>query len=460
MYKIASMPSEFVFLGHSFLIRNDMKSKKPHSLLLSLLTSIFAFRVVSQFALQYREMSFLPKFDLWHSATLTYSTLLAIQCILFLMMVAGILFSLNAQPRPKSAKTLIVLGWLYTAAMAVRLVVGVSGASTNSWFDGAIPTAFHFGLAAYILVLGASLKDTSPGSRVQACPAVVRYFAYPTLLIGAYLLFIWLTNTGSPLLFSAYLSVLVAAFGILFHEIFAPNREEWRPSPQEVFSDGLFLTIVQIALPAALKGLALVAIVWLSGNNKAPLIAFWPSELPTLVQVAIMFFVAEFFRYWMHRMFHKNRVLWKLHAVHHAADKLYSVNVGRFHPLDKALQFLGDTLPFLLLGVPSEVFAAYFVLYAVNGFYQHSNSDVRLGFLNWIIAGPELHRWHHSVKISEAHSNYGNNLILWDTIFGTRFLPKGEQVDRVGIGNEKWPDGFLKQMSAPFNTPTEAPPKQ
>ena len=109
-------------------------------------------------------------------------------------------------------------------------------------------------------------------------------------------------------------------------------------------------------------------------------------------------------------------------------DSTFMFFVGRFHPLDKAIQFLGDSLPFLLLGVQPEVFAAYFVFYAVNGFYQHSNADIRLGFLNWIVAGPELHRWHHSTVIAESNANYGNNLIVWDVIFGTRQLPKERTV--------------------------------
>ena len=152
---------------------------------------------------------------------------------------------------------------------------------------------------------------------------------------------------------------------------------------------------------------------------------------------------------------HEFNGLWKFHAVHHASDKLYTMNVGRFHPLDKTIQFLGDSLPFLLLGVSSEIFAAYFVFYAINGFYQHSNADVKLGFLNWIVAGPELHRWHHSTTIAEGHANYGNNLIIWDSFFGTRFLPPERTVSEVGIGNKQWPKGFFSQIIAPLTHPTD-----
>jgi len=217
----------------------------------------------------------------------------------------------------------------------------------------------------------------------------------------------------------------------------------------------LFLAIVQVALPAILKGLSLIALIWISTNHSLPANRYWPHEAPILVQVLLILIVAEFFRYWIHRASHKFKPLWKLHAVHHAADKLYTINVGRFHPLDKSIQFLGDTLPFLVIGIAPEVLAAYFVLYALNGFYQHSNANVKLGALNWFIAGPELHRWHHSAVYSEANSNFGNNLIVWDSIFATRFLPNDRQVGRVGIGNSQWPTEFLPQLIAPFTTPTE-----
>lgn len=107
-------------------------------------------------------------------------------------------------------------------------------------------------------------------------------------------------------------------------------------------------------------------------------------------------------------------------------------------------------LPFIILGVNEKVLAGYFVFYSVNGFFQHSNCRVKLGFLNWIISGPELHRWHHSRLISESDNNYGNNLIIWDVIFGTRFLPSDRQVEELGLINRKYPDSFFKQMTSVF----------
>ena len=136
--------------------------------------------------------------------------------------------------------------------------------------------------------------------------------------------------------------------------------------------------------------------------------------------------------------------------MHHSPDRLYWLNVGRFHPLEQTLQFVADALPFILLGVGTDVLSVYFVFYAVNGFYQHSNCHVRLGWLNWIVAGPELHRWHHSLDSNESNNNFGNNLILWDVLFGTRYFPQDRNVTTLGIPVKNYPMDFLRQLAAPF----------
>jgi sterol desaturase/sphingolipid hydroxylase (fatty acid hydroxylase superfamily) len=96
------------------------------------------------------------------------------------------------------------------------------------------------------------------------------------------------------------------------------------------------------------------------------------------------------------------------------------------------------------------VLALYFVFYAINGFFQHCNIELKLGPLNYIVSGPELHRWHHSVVIGESNKNYGNNLIIWDLVFGTWYLPKTEMVRELGLKNRKYPLDFLSQLKTPF----------
>jgi ornithine lipid hydroxylase len=164
----------------------------------------------------------------------------------------------------------------------------------------------------------------------------------------------------------------------------------------------------------------------------------------------LMLIVSDFFRYWLHRSAHEQKWLWRFHAVHHSVQKLYWLNVGRFHPFDKAIQMLCDTIPFVILGVDARVVALYFLVYSIKGFYQHSNVDVKLGWLNYLISGPELHRWHHSMQIAESNTNYGNNLIIWDLLFRTFFHPPLQHVKQLGLLNRDYPMDFIAQLQTPF----------
>ena len=274
--------------------------------------------------------------------------------------------------------------------------------------------------------------------------------SYPAIMVGAFAGFGLLIAAGVDLTPATYLVVLTAAGLVTWHEAKVPYREQWRPGRREVGADLLFMLTVQVAVPYALSLAATIWLAdWLSSSGVA-VEGFWPHRWPVAVQIVMMLMAADFARYWLHRAFHRYDVMWRYHAVHHSPHRLYWLNVGRFHPFEKAVQYALDALPFALMGVGSEVLAGYFVFYAVNGFFQHSNCDVRLGPLNYLISGPELHRWHHSELIAESNNNYGNNLIIWDVLFGTRFLPSQREVGDLGLINRHYPAGFLAQMRTPF----------
>ena len=278
-----------------------MNTTIPHRILLSLFTAVFAIRTATQFVLQFHESTLLPEFDLWNSGTMSYPSLLLAQLLLLAIMVIGCCFARPSLPRPGLGNFILVIGWVYMFTMVTRMIIGAFDLHPSTWFDGSVSTAFHFVLAAYVLVFGSAIRGAWLNGNTPSNSILIRYAAYPSLLAGGYLLYTWLVATASPILFSAYLTVLVAGIGIFLHETFAPNREDWRPDTDDLIHDGVFLTLVQIALPALLKGLALVLIVTLAHNGGAPFDGFWPHTTPTILQVALMLFVAEFFRYWLHR---------------------------------------------------------------------------------------------------------------------------------------------------------------
>ena len=274
--------------------------------------------------------------------------------------------------------------------------------------------------------------------------------SYPTVLALGFLSFWYFKNTGLTVTLAAYILVLICAVLITLHEAKVPYRAAWKPTGGELTNDVMFMVLVQVALPYLLSISLVVGLSKLLTESGITVQGFWPHDFPVWSQVCLMLLAAEFPRYWLHRAFHKFTPMWRFHAVHHSPHRLYWLNVGRFHPMEKALQYGVDALPFALLGVAPDVLAAYFVFYAINGFFQHSNCRVRLGPLNYVVSGPELHRWHHSEFAEESDNNFGNNLIIWDILFGTRFLPRDREVGSLGLVNRNYPMGFVAQMRTPF----------
>jgi sterol desaturase/sphingolipid hydroxylase (fatty acid hydroxylase superfamily) len=274
--------------------------------------------------------------------------------------------------------------------------------------------------------------------------------SYPATMVLGFVLFTLLKGAGSSVTLASYIAVLTGAALITLHEIMLPYREAWKPSVEEIGTDAVFMITVQVALPYLISISVVIALSEAFRSNGVTIGYFWPHDLPVAVQAGLMLLAADFPRYWLHRAFHKCVPMWRLHAVHHSPHRLYWLNVGRFHPIEKAIQYAVDALPFVLLGVSAEVLAAYFIFYGINGFFQHSNCRVRLGPLNYLISGPELHRWHHSELAKESDTNFGNNLIVWDLLFGTRFLPRDREVGPLGLLNRQYPTGFLAQMKTPF----------
>jgi sterol desaturase/sphingolipid hydroxylase (fatty acid hydroxylase superfamily) len=276
----------------------------------------------------------------------------------------------------------------------------------------------------------------------------ISYVCYPLLVAAAISAFAALLDAGLPLIAATNLPILVVALTILALEQWFPERFEWRPRRADVAADAAFMAFVQVLLPRALTALAVFAIAsWTHEHAQSP---WWPHDWALAAQILAMVLAVDFMRYWVHRACHTWPPLWRLHEVHHSPDVLYALNVGRFHPLEKVLHFACDSVPFLLLGVAPKVIGGYFLLYAVNGFFQHSNLRLRYGWLNYLVGSAETHRWHHARDPKKAYCNFGNTTIVWDLVFGTWHLPKKGTVDDIGIPNRAYPKGFRAQMLAPF----------
>ena len=180
-------------------------------------------------------------------------------------------------------------------------------------------------------------------------------------------------------------------------------------------------------------------------------VGFWPDDWALGAQLAAALVLGQFGEYWAHRSLHEVPWLWRFHAVHHSPERLYFLNAARFHPVDISFLFCVVLGPLLVLGAGSDLMLLVMTWISVHGLFQHCNVHLRLGPLNYIFSMAELHRWHHSLDVSEANRNYGNNILFWDLVFRTVYWPRDRDASST-IGNniEDYPKGYLGQLAAPF----------
>ena len=298
-----------------------------------------------------------------------------------------------------------------------------------------------------------------------AVPAVQRHGAlarlewvtarsiFPLVLGGGVAWAIHKIETGVPAAEAIFLPLLLSYLAIASLERLLYWQPDWLHSRGDLKVDLAHLLIsgivtVQIlTLPITIGAVAGAG--WLADRIGGSL---WPTEWSLWLQLPLALVFGEFFLYWVHRLSHQFDWLWRFHAMHHSAPRLYFLNAVRFHPVDIALSSFSPMIPLILVGADARLIALFGLVSAVHGLFQHANLVLRLGPLNWVFSMAELHRWHHSRLLEESNTNFGQNLIVWDTIFGTRFLPKHrEPPSDIGIaGLPNFPMDYWGQLLSPI----------
>jgi len=279
---------------------------------------------------------------------------------------------------------------------------------------------------------------------------LIEYAVYPGILVGSMALAMVLFAAGVSAFLAVPLVIGISGAIVILLEIVHPYVANWRVDAVTLKADLLHTIFstggVQVIFEAATAG-ALVA----AAEHLPTAATTWPSGLPMVAQLVLALVVVEFGTYWVHRWFHVVDVGWRIHSLHHSSGQMYILASARNHPLAVLLMSAAQLTPLLLAGVGDEVIALAAAFTAVHGMIQHANIEMRPGPLHWFFSAPDLHRWHHAVAIEDANANYGNNLIVWDVVFGTRFLPVDRPVPRqAGVAGMRFPDRYVAQLAVPF----------
>ncbi|MEQ9146488.1 MAG: sterol desaturase family protein [Parvibaculaceae bacterium] len=287
--------------------------------------------------------------------------------------------------------------------------------------------------------------SSGAGGRIRFFMSMI---VWPGLLVTALTLTgIGMTTDYAIWVFNGVYLSFALTLGII--ERVMPHERAWLKDDKQTFAN-LAHTLLNKGLVQVL--VVVTATVGLAGAVQPPAGStdgLWPGSWPMAAQVALGLVLAEFGLYWAHRLAHEVPLIWRFHAVHHSVTRLWFINTGRFHFVDSFFSILLSQPILFLMGAPMEVFLWVSAFTAFVGMLTHSNIETRTGPINYVLNTPGLHRWHHSMVPEEGNKNYGENLMLWDLVFGTYFDADRRPPRDIGIEGPM-PASFAGQLIQPF----------
>ncbi len=164
-----------------------------------------------------------------------------------------------------------------------------------------------------------------------------------------------------------------------------------------------------------------------------------------------LFVVDDFNKFIAHYTMHRIPEFWEFHKVHHSAEVLNFTTADRAHPFETVylglvngltigtvnglfIGFFGDDLTVLTVA-GANIFLVAFNIF--GGVLRHSPVWLSFGpkIERWFVS-PAMHHIHHSEDPKHFDKNMGGTLAIWDRLFGTHYIPEGQEVKRFGLGEE------------------------
>ena len=128
------------------------------------------------------------------------------------------------------------------------------------------------------------------------------------------------------------------------------------------------------------------------------------------------FVVLEFGIYLWHRALHRVPLLWRVHQLHHSAERIDVWGALYLHPLDVAgFSFVTSFMLVMVSGVSAEAALIANLSATFCALFQHANLRTPR-WLGYLVQRPESHSAHHERGV---HAGNYSDLPLWDIVFGT-----------------------------------------
>lgn len=271
-------------------------------------------------------------------------------------------------------------------------------------------------------------------------------------------LYMEMTGASVPWYRNYFYGLIAISLVVWAFEIIIPWRKNQPVFRRDFWLDGfyMFFNFFLFSL-IAYNALSNVCVVWLDrgletigvGSLSFIKVNTWPVWL----QYILMFVVADFIQWNIHRLLHRVPWLWEFHKLHHSVKEMGFAAHLRFHWMEtviyKSLQYI--PLAFFGFGL-TDFFMLHMIALAI-GHLNHANIAWTWGPLRWLLNSPAMHIWHHAKHLPGSYPygvNFGLSLSVWDYLFKTAYIPHDGRDIELGFENEEpFPRGFFKQVIYP-----------
>jgi sterol desaturase/sphingolipid hydroxylase (fatty acid hydroxylase superfamily) len=240
--------------------------------------------------------------------------------------------------------------------------------------------------------------------------------------------------------------LLVGVFGalIILLSFKYPYRDQKIIRRPWFWNDLVYYAVVQSVVLGFLIAFFIFFIDERMGWSSLGLVSDWP------IAVQLVFFLVshDLFMYFFHRLTHKVDFLWRFHEAGHSVEDVDFVSGLRSHPFEIMVNQSIEFGAIIFLGGALEVVVLKGMLSLAWGIWLHHNIDVKTGWLQYVINGSEMHRWHHHPEY--MHKNFATKFAIWDWLFGTAYFPRDRVCDRYGLDDPAFPGGWMSQFFAFF----------
>ncbi|MBX3576858.1 MAG: sterol desaturase family protein [Rhizobiaceae bacterium] len=228
-----------------------------------------------------------------------------------------------------------------------------------------------------------------------------------------------------------------------------PHRPEQGTFRAGWTTDGLYFVVSHV-LVELLTFFTLLPATVVSQAWQAAALGAQVASLPLWVQVPLIMLVADLTQYWVHRFFHRNRLAWPFHAIHHSSRAMDWLAGSRLHVVDVILTRGLILVPLFVLGFAREALYVWLAIVAAQATFIHVNMRFRFRWIEQLLVTPRFHHWHHAE--SPIDKNFAVHFPWIDRLFGTYYMPADRWPDEVGIHGDPVPEEFLAQMVWPVRT--------